>query len=226
MQPKHLALIVFIVGFITPNLVYVISASNEWVPQCIPYFDGCTSISRAGRRGYSLFIFRAFEIAHAVLLILYWYLAYVWLQKLGCQYKRSLRWMLVCGIIGAISLAVYADFLGTDGRVYRYMRRYGIILYFGLSPLAQLLMINALFKLQDKVNFSAIFKRCLRIKLALLVTMLLVGVGSVVMQYTGYSSFERENIVEWNLGLLMICFYGLSWRMWRDFNVTFDIKAQ
>ncbi|OUS26358.1 hypothetical protein A9Q98_10960 [Thalassotalea sp. 42_200_T64] len=226
MKPKHLALAIFIIGLATPNLVYVISAVNDWVPSCVPYLEGCTSISRAARRGYSIFIFRALMIVHATMLICYWYVCAHWLQTLHKRGLTSINWMMWLGITGALFLALYANYLGASGEVYRYLRRYGIVLFFGLTPLAQLLMINSLYKLSQHCGVAASFRFWLRIKLGLLSLMLMIAIGSLLQQYLGYSSFERENIVEWNIGLLLMCFYYASYRIWHNYTMEFVVTNE
>ena len=39
--------------------------------------------------------------------------------------------MLALGAMSAMALAVYATFLGTEGEAYRFLRRYGVVVYFG-----------------------------------------------------------------------------------------------
>ena len=50
--------------------------------------------------------------------------------------------MLSLGVVSAFALAVYATFLGTEGDIYRFLRRYGVIVYFGFGYLAQLALMR------------------------------------------------------------------------------------
>lgn len=219
MQPKTLALIVSILPLVVMNLAYVLSANAEFVPSCIPYIDGCTSISRAARRGDSLFIFRATMIVQAVLLMIYWRIAWKWLELLSGKPLISAKIMCGLGVIAALFLILYADFLGTDGQVYRYMRRYGIVFFFTLTPFAQMLMVNQLFKLKQQQLFSAPFVQVMRYQLAIVASILAVGLVSLGLSYSGNNTFERENITEWNYAVLISIFHLGSYFQWQEIKI-------
>lgn len=220
MQPKTLALVVTVLPILVINLVYVISSSANLVPSCIPYLEGCTSISRAARQGNSLFIFRAGMIVQAVLLIWYWIIAREWLAQLSGKRLISIRIMCWLGVIASLFLILYADFLGTDGRMYRYLRHYGIVFFFTLTPFAQMLMLNQLFKLHKKLNFSRNFIYVLRYQLVILVSILLVGFISLAASYTGNNNFELSNIMEWNYAVLMAVFHFGSYLVWGELKIS------
>ena len=44
-----LALLTGLLPLLVVNIAYVMSAGGGHIPQCIPYLQGCTSISAAGR---------------------------------------------------------------------------------------------------------------------------------------------------------------------------------
>jgi hypothetical protein len=229
MQPRTLALFVTCLPLFAINLAYIISASVELVPLCIPYIEGCTSISRAARQGEAIFLFRASMIVNAVLLMWYWHFARCWLNKIRIQGavtqgRRSTQVMLWLGVVGAFFLILYADYLGTSGEFYRFMRRYGVIFYFTFTPLAQLIMVNQLYKLRDLVPDVDINLGVLRYQLTILVLILLIGLISLLLSYTQGSNFERENIIEWNFALLSTAFFGGSIVMWKNlkFNLSID----
>ena len=50
------------------HAAYAISVIENYVPLCNPYWDGCTSISRAGRHGWANHLFRAALLPYAPLL--------------------------------------------------------------------------------------------------------------------------------------------------------------
>ena len=110
MQPRTLALIITILPFLAFNGVYLLSAYEGTVPWCLPYIDGCTTISQAARSGNSIFIFRAVMIAHAVLLIWFWIYARNWLNLLYGRSMKVANVMLWLGVIAAIFLIIYIDF--------------------------------------------------------------------------------------------------------------------
>lgn len=159
MQPRVIALLVTLLPIVSACLAYAISAAQERVPLCIPPIHGCTSISRAARSSDALFLFRAAIIANGVLLIWYWRLTQLWLIALFKPSLNRYTMILVLGVSGALFLMLYADFLGSRGDFYRFMRRYGIIFYFTFTPLAQMLLLRNIFQLlhADNLTFSQFF---------------------------------------------------------------------
>ena len=127
------------------HAAFAISVAEEYVPLCNPYWDGCTSISRAGRHGWANHLFRGALLPYTVALAIYWWLNQRWLLALG---SNGSRLMLVSGWIGALFMILYVTFLGTEGASYQLMRRYGINVYFGGTFLAQVLLALKLRSLQ------------------------------------------------------------------------------
>ncbi len=229
MQPRTLAVIITFLPLIAVNVSYLMSFNVGLVPGCIPYIEGCTSISRAARQGDAIFLFRASMIVHAVLLMWYWRFTQCWLNQLRSNGavspgQRSIQAMYYLGVVGAFFLILYADFLGTSGDFYRFMRRYGVIFYFTFTPLAQMIMVNQLFKLR-KVSPNADIKLgALRYQLTILVLILLLGLISVSLRYIYGPNFERENIVEWNYSLLLTASFAGSIVMWKNLKWNLCIE--
>ena len=230
MQPRLLALFVTLLPLFAVNAAYVISANADLVPRCFPYIEGCTSISRAARQGDAIFLFRASMIVNAVLLMWYWRFAQCWLNNLRVERalssgKRSAQIMCLLGVVGAFFLILYADYLGSSGDFYRFMRRYGVLFYFTLTPLAQLIMVSQLFKLKKLSPDLDINTAVLRYQLGILIIMLLMGLVSLLLGYLYGSSFERENIIEWNYAILLTAFFGGSISMWKNLRWKLSIDA-
>ncbi len=230
MQPRTVAIIITLLPLIAINVVYAMSANAELVPTCVPYLEGCTSISRAARRGNAIFLFRATMMVYAVFLIWYWCLAQRWLNllastsnehKMGASSARIMCWL---GVLGALFLILYVDFLGTSGHVYRFMRRYGVIFHFTFTPLAQLIMVNQLYKLKARSPNLAISSGALRYQLGIVILILLIGLISLTLSYIQGSDYERENIIEWNYSLLLGMFFAGAIFMWRDLELHLSIK--
>jgi hypothetical protein len=59
---RWLPLIAGIVPFVGIHVCYVIAVKYGVLPACIPYVDGCTSISATGRYPPASFLFRAIEL--------------------------------------------------------------------------------------------------------------------------------------------------------------------
>jgi len=148
----QLALLVGLLPVIGINLSYMIAAATGAVPACIPYIDGCTSISATGRQPPASWLFKPALYASALAMVVFWLHAGRWLISLG-EPSRHCRLALVwVGIIGALALAVYVYNLGIAGDVYKLMRRYGINIYFGFTYLAQLLLANRVYRLAESAG--------------------------------------------------------------------------
>lgn len=205
------------------NTVYLLSAYEGHVSWCMPYIEGCTTISQAARSGNSIFIYRATMIAYGVLLIWFWIYAHRWLNLLYGRTDKIARIMLWLGIIGALFLIIYIDFLGTTGEVNRFMRRYGILVFFTFTPLAQLLLLLQQFEISSlakvaKIKTVSLNNRVLKFQLFILLLMLLAGIISIILDIAQLKTYETENIVEWNFSLLMnLYFFGMI-LIWKDYR--------
>jgi hypothetical protein len=107
---------------------------------CNPYLEGCVSTSRAVRSGPGLIWFKAVMLPVAALMALTWYWAGHWLASGFVGAPALRRWTVRLGIAGAGALVFYVVFLGTEGPVYAWLRRYGVVFFFGFTALAQLLV--------------------------------------------------------------------------------------
>ena len=218
MQPRTLALIITILPLFISNIVYLLSAYEGSIPWCIPYIDGCTTISKPARSGNSIFIFRATMIAYGVLLIGFWIYVRQWLDQLYGHTTNMARIILWLGVVGAIFFIVYIDFLGTTGEVNRFMRRYGILIYFVCTPLAQILLFRQHYNILPYLQEGVIKPRILQYQLVIIVLMLVIGIVSGALDVTHTKTYERENIVEWNLALLMQLYFLGIFFIWKDYK--------
>lgn len=227
MQPRTLAIIITVLPLIASNAVYLLSAYEGFVPWCFPYIDGCTTISQAARSGNSIFIYRATMIAYGVLLIWFWLYVQHWLDRLYGHSTKVSRIILWLGIVGALFLIVYIDFLGTSGEVNRFMRRYGIMIFFTFTPLAQLLLLRQHYIFLSSPerlimgahkNPAAIKPCVLHYQLVILLLMLIVAIVSTALDATQNKTYVSENIVEWNFSLLLnVYFIGMIF-LWKDYR--------
>src|SRR5690606_26929280 len=131
-----LPLAVALLFAVAAHVALWLSIRDGWIEGCVPYLEGCTSISRAARHGLGNHVFRLMVLPCAALVGLHWWLAARWLGRGG-----AVAWL---GAVAALALAVYATFLGTDGEAYRFMRRYGVVCFFGFGYLAQLGFLRGL----------------------------------------------------------------------------------
>ncbi len=194
------------------HTVYAISIIEGHVPFCNPYWDGCTSISRAGRHGWANHLFQAALLPYTALLALYWWLNQRWLLALG---DRGSRWMLLSGWLGMLFMILYVTFLGTEGPMYQLMRRYGINGFFGCTYIAQVLLIGRLRALTaaGPVPWPGWLVPGL---LLLALSILAMGLVFVATDYGLPLDRDRlQNTLEWAASLLIqlhILLVALAWR--------------
>ncbi len=215
MQPRTIAIINCLLPILAVHLSYLISASQELVPVCNPYVDGCVSISRAARKGDAIFLFRAAVMLDAVFLMCYWWMVGQWLEKLYGSRLRSVTVMYGFGFIGAVFLVLYVDYLGTDGEFYAFMRRFGIIIYFTFTAVAQLLQLNLLYKYQKHEAFNKHVRNVVIYQFMLCTAMLALGFVNLGFDVLGINTDESENLIEWNFALLMSLYYLGTARAWQ-----------
>ncbi len=195
---------------------YLTSAAGGHVPWCVPFVSGCDSISATGRHGWGFFVFKATMLPAAALGAVYWYLCGVWLRACGSG-ARADAVIVAHGITGAVFLALYVTFLGSDGDTYRLMRRYGTVGYFGCTFLAQLLFSRRVQVLTHNCGLA-------RTKVWLGLGML---IGGVIFAGIANLAAEKEaiqNISEWLFAAGLTGYPVLTWLLWRQ--TDFRLQAQ
>lgn len=223
MTPRAVGLLAVILPLVALNVSFLLSAANGHVPACIPYLEGCTSISRAARRGDSIFIFRAIMMPYTLLLALLWSYSFHWIRLIEPALSRRAAWCKYIGWIGALALLAYVDFLGTEGSYYRLMRRYGVIVFFGFTGFAQLMLTSCLYRLPKSAPRAALrFRSSMYLVCLAMLALAFVHLwASLIPEGDAY-----ENIVEWNFGLLLIIFGFVTWRAWEKtgFTISYGIS--
>ena len=183
------------------------SLAPEYV--CNPYLDGCVSTSRAVRSGPGLLWFKVVTLPVAVLMLLAWAKLARWMSALSSEMPVMRRTMVLLGYGGAAALTVYVIWLGTEGDMYRWLRRYGVVFFFGFTALAQLLAARFTWKHFADAARASPAQRAPRAVLGLAFIVALqwvVGVFSVLKRYLFVDSafIDRlENITEWWMIVLM-----------------------
>lgn len=221
-RPHHIAWIVCLVPIIAAHGAYFIGLWQGVASECVPYFEGCTSISRAARNGDAIFLFRGLMMPTAAFLVIFWYLQSIWLKQIT---HKPHPVVFVLGTIGAVFLVLYADFLGTEGDFYEFMRRYGITFYFAMTILAQMLSIRSLQRVKSTLDGK--IKRYLSIQFLLITIYWVLGIANVVIKATGVSwADQSENIIEWHFALYMSFFFGLTAMMWKRSGFEFQFRIK
>lgn len=209
-----------LVLLVATHLAWILSVQAGYVPLCNPYWDGCTSISRAARHGLGNHLFRLMMLPCALLQGMHWWTTRDWL-RLRRPGDGSGNSLLPLGIMAALSLAVYATFLGSEGEIYRFLRRYGVVAYFASSYLAQLVFLRQLRR-------HALAKPALlRVMLTICLAMLMLGViNALIGTFAGESLKDRlENALEWQLGLLLVMWFLAQARLWRLSGYALSARA-
>jgi len=206
---EAIAWLAALVPLVAANAAYLISASAELVPWCFPYFEGCTSVSRAARTGIASPVFRGLMLPQAVILALYWWLCAEWLRGFAPQRVRTRRTILAFGLLAALFLVLYATYLGVRGGFYEWMRRYGITVHFGATVVAQFLLTWVVvrdLRLPQWIRHG---------KLGLCAAMLILGLASIPLQHLLPNKDAAINALEWSYSVLMLAFFPLTGEAWR-----------
>ena len=180
-----LALVAGLWPLLVTHVAYLISASANLVPWCMPYVEGCTSISRAARHGAANVFFKLTMLPYALVLAHYWWRA---------SHLRALPrsgWLRLTGGIATAFLTLYVLFLGVEGDIYQWLRRFGITFYFAGNVLALMLL-------------ASLFGREARVLVALCGVLLLLGLASLPLQHLAGDRDAAVNALEWCYALLMM----------------------
>jgi len=202
---------------------WTISVAHGYIPYCNPFFDGCVSISRAARHGLANHVFRALMLPSATIQSATWLLCAAWLARRGAT-GRTLRWLPWLGLIAAISLVSYGTFLGTEGATYRWLRRYGTIVYFGFTYVCMLIATGHVRRLVRSGTLAV----PARLDLMLTVLAALIMLVAIAHVFIAPALEEQvkdrvENVVEWAMGLSFTLFFlALAW-LWRHAQLRLRI---
>jgi hypothetical protein len=221
-----------LIGGLLPAVAAVaallLSFALDLVPPCNPFLDGCVSISRAARHDLPNHIFRALVLPAAVLQALTWLLCSSWLKSLGAGTPRALGTLAWLGFFAGIFLVLYGTFLGTEGEAYRWMRRYGVIFYFGFTFLCMVIASGALWRLARSASIT-LPARLDRLLVALCAVTLIIGlVQPLVPPLLGAEDLKNrlENILEWYVALAFtLYFLALAWA-WRHARLAARLEGQ
>lgn len=224
MRPTLIAILCGVVPFLAIHLAWLYSMQSEMVPWCFPYVDGCYTISRAARSGDSVHLFRALMLPYTALLVIHWLAAFRWLELMQGSVTRASHAMRTMGVIGAVFLILYATFLGQEGVVYNWMRRYGIIVHFLFTALAQLVLTRQIMRL----HLAATLARVVRFKQVIGAIVLLLGVAHFGTHLLDDRGLRRMwgNIIEWNITLAIIAYFLATYLVFKrtGFDIDYHIK--
>jgi hypothetical protein len=212
---RGLLLVTAIAPFIGVNLAYWIGVSYDNLPSCIPYIDGCTSISSTGRYPPGDRLFRAVMLPQAVLLAVTWYATALWLRAVRPDATRAATTALVAGLLGALALIIYVSYLASNDPFYEVMRRYGIYFYFVCTVIAQI-----------AVSLTVPVASLRRVMLGIMVTPFVLGVFNFVQKAVVENPDNTENVIEWIVSLLMQVWFVVLWLAWRRTHFEVAVKSR
>jgi hypothetical protein len=224
MRPAWPAYWLPLLGGLLPLLGTVValhlSQQLSLIPVCNPFTDGCVSISRAARHDLPNYLFRALLLPAASLQALTWFVVAASLCERGATGRllRALPWV---GLVGATFLVLYGTFLGTEGDAYRWMRRYGVIFYFGCTCIA--MVISAGLSHRHLAHDTRL-RSAARALLALAFALPAMGIISATspLFLPADTVDALENILEWWAALIFtLFFFALAWAWARaDLRLT------
>ena len=218
MLVRLLPLITGLLPIVAIHVSLFVAINAAAIPACIPYIDGCASISATGRYEPASFIFKPAMMSEWGVLIFYWLFNVAWLRSLAAEAgaDRNIgRWTAVMGTVGALALIFYITFLGTQAPFYEFMRRIGIYFYFGCSVIAQIMLARHTIRLSKMLELPSV-QRIGKVQMALALVPFVLGILNLVLKNTLENPDPPENIIEWVFALLMHVYFLLTYFAWRD----------
>ncbi len=225
---RLLPLITGIAPMLAIHASYLIAIRAGILPACIPYLEGCTSISATGRYPPASFLFKSVMMPEAILMAAYWLFSVAWLRALERSAGRrgvGGTTIAVFGVAGALFLIIYVTFLGSEGAVYDFMRRFGVYLYFLFTVVAQLILIGKVMSVSSSLRIPGVVT-ITKIQLAVTLIPFALGVLNVVLKAILEDAVAFERIIEWIFALLMHSYFLLSYFSWRatGFDASFSVE--
>ncbi len=211
---RVLALICFILPISTVIISYIISIKLDLVPTCIPNFDGCTSISRAGRNVPVKYFFKPIMLLYAFILLLFWYNL---LEKLK-SFKIESKKIFLLAILSVLFLVLYITFLG-EGKIYFFFRKVGIYIYIFFTVITQFLISNKLYFFKKKIIKIYNFK-FIKINYFLTFFLVISGIMLLPVLIIKIDNFpEIKNIISWNYFFLIQLYFLFSLFTFKNPNI-------
>ncbi len=195
---------------------FLISVQSGLISPCNPVLDGCVSISRAARHELPNLIFRALVLPGATLQAITWILCAQWLGSIDAASGKAPRTLATLGVLAGLFFVLYGAFLGSEGEMYQWLRRYGINFYFGFTYLCMLLASARVFQLAQGglLRIPWQMHRALGV---LCLTLLVFGlVNLLAKSLLGDEAVADriENSLEWLAGLLFTLFFAIMSWLW------------
>jgi len=195
------------------GLAYWLGVQSGVLPACVPFIEGCTSISATGRTMPGSMPFRAVMLPHAAFLAILWWVCADWIRQIAPQSRVSSA-VVACGIAGAIALVLYVTFLGTQQPFYELMRRFGIYIYFLGTLGSQVLLTVAM--PESRLRTAMLW---------IVGTPWLLGIANLLQKEVLIQWDSIENSIEWIAALSMQVWFVLLYVAWRDSGFAVTVSA-
>lgn len=209
-------------------VAFQLAVAQGQFASCNPLLEGCVSVSRAARHDLPNILFRALLLPGATLQAIVWLLTPLWLQRLGATRDRLLKLLPWIGVTAAIFLVLYGTFLGTEGPGYRWMRRYGVVVYFGFTCIAMLVVGGAVQRVTAATGQLHHIGALLHALVAALPLLGVLNATSPLYLANESSQDALGNITEWWGALVFTVFFlVLAW-LWRSthFTARLDVRSR
>lgn len=197
-----------VLPLLTFHLCHWISWRSAIVPACVPYWQGCISLSAAGRYTPANHLFDVVMTPMGLLLGLFWLLQAYWMavtegrSRLGAVVRY-------CGVVAGVAMVMYAVFLGVESPEGRLFRRLGINGYFLFNGVAQ---GACLWWWRQRKAVPAALRSNLT---ALYGAMLFVGFLSLAENALPADINAIDNIIEWHFAGFMSAQFAVMALLWK-----------
>lgn len=207
------------------HATYVISGLQGHVEWCVPYVEGCTSISRAAWRVPTVFVYRSLMVPTGVFLIFYWRFSKDWLVALRGGGGATITITQWVGGIGAACWVVFAISFGQYDRLYELQPV--LLAFFVLTIIAQIMLTFQLRSVVRRRNITAL-RGVVMWKLIVVALLLTFGVANTLVAELVSRHRIYVDAIEWNMVLLMSLFTLASWVGWRvtEFRANPTVRVE
>ncbi len=226
MLVRYLPLIAGIAPVLGVPLAYWLGIESGILPSCVPFLEGCVSVSATGRYLPGSLLFQAVMLPQVAILVFLWSFAAGWLRRLAPETKAPDA-IVFAGTLGALALILYVTFLGTTGPFYEFMRRFGIYFYFLGTATAQLTLALSLLRHTNNETTPHL-RRIAAAMLWLCGLPFALGILNLVLKSILDDADMAENRIEWIAALFMQAYFVVLYLAWRvtGFSVTVRTSNQ
>ena len=199
---RFISLACFVLPVFTVIISYLISIKLNLVVACIPNFEGCTSISRAGRYEPVKFFFKPMMYFYSIFILFFWN---IFLKEINNN-KIETKNLVILTYITVIFLCLYITFLG-ESKVYSFFKRIGI--YFYILSIVILQFSSNKMLIKNKKKLSKFFNyKIVKFNFYLSSFLVISGLILLPILIIKIDAFPQiKNIISWNYFLLIQLFF-------------------